>query len=214
MRVRLALFALCALAGAALADPPEEELHAAPGSIAYGMIENADAEGVFELVHDGQVTLRHVGSGLICYFLRDGSGGRLLLFAGLPRGDDVACDSANGTESVTLYATRHGAPTTVDAQMDNARAELVQRFPNAQPFAVAPLAPEPGAPKQSVERFLIARDGDRLFSSISLGIIGDWTIMLRYSLIAPDDAALERAELVSSALFREALDQVAHSQTP
>lgn len=196
----------------ALADPPEEELTAAPGSIAYGMIEGADAEGVFELVHDGQVTLRHVGSGLVCHFRRDGEGGRLLLFAGLPRGDDVGCDSTDGSESFTLYATRYGAATTVEAQMDNSRAELLQRFPNAQPFAAASLAPEPGAPKQAVARFLIARPGDRLYSSISLAIIGDWTMLMRYSLIAPDDAALARAELASTGLFGEALDQVMQAQ--
>ena len=61
------------------------------------MIENAEASGVFELVHDGQVTLRHVGSGMICHFARDGEGGRLILYPNnLPRGDDVACEWRDG----------------------------------------------------------------------------------------------------------------------
>jgi hypothetical protein len=97
--------------------------------------------------------------------------------------------------------------------MNNARSELLRRFPNAQFFAGASAAPQASGPKQATERFLIARAHDRIYSSISLAIIGGWTIMQRYSLIASNDAALERAELASSGLFQEALDQVVQDQT-
>jgi hypothetical protein len=216
MRMRLLPAAFILAAGfraSALADPPEEELTAAPGSIAYGMIENADAEGVFELVHNGQVTVRHVGSGLVCHFMRDGAGGRLLLFPGLARGDDVGCDSMQDRVSITLYATRYPPPWTLDQSIADAEAAIRQRFPDAVPH-VATLV-DPGLPfPRRTAHFIVTHNAERMFTSASVAQIGDWTIKLRYSAYAPDDAAARQAEIAAGLVFAGALEEIAAPPNP
>ena len=70
MRRLLLTLALALGTTPAFAQGTEEEPQAAPGSIAIGMIENADAIGIFDIVHNGQVSVRHLRSGLRCDFDR------------------------------------------------------------------------------------------------------------------------------------------------
>jgi hypothetical protein len=211
--VTLAIFGLAA---PAFADPPEGELQAAPGSIAIGMIESASAEGVFDLVHDGQVTVRHVRSGLVCHFLRDGAGGRLVVFPQAARGEDVACDSSDGRESVTLYATRFSFPTTLDEQVVGADAAVRRRFPDARALPAPPDAVGAQMPARRLIQFLVARasDGAPMYTSASVAIIGEWVIKLRYTVLAPGESAVREGQLMSQAIFAEALGEMADHPPP
>ena len=133
-------FALCALP--AFAQDTEEAPQAAPGSIAIGMIEQVNGEGIFDLVHDGGVTVRHTRSGLTCHFLRSGDGGRLIVFdppadpahpaeITIPRGDDVACEMVEGDTHVRYFATRYPFGSTLEEQINGVETAIRARNASA-----------------------------------------------------------------------------------
>lgn len=193
---------------AAFADPPEDEPTAAPGSIATGMIETANAEGVFDIVHNGHVSVRHLGSGLTCHFLDSGDGSQLVLFPGLQRGEDVACDTNNGGEAYTLYATRYPLPTSAEEQIAGAEAAIRHRWPDARLYPSAMDVTVDGAPPSRTAEFIVMRDGVRSYTSAAVAIVNGWTIKLRYTAPAPDDDAARQAELIAGALFSSALTEI------
>ena len=200
--LRAAIIALALMAAPAFADPPEEELTAAPGSIATGMIEGAEADGVFELVHNGQVSVRHVGSGMRCDFARDGAGGSLTLFRGLPRGDDVACDFDYPNYKLTLYASRYPDAPPLNELLAGAVQSLRQIYPDASPVETAYYMSVENAPANVAARFLLTRNGARHYSSVHVAQIGAWTIKQRYSAPARTQAAINQAEISASMMFQ------------
>ena len=208
--MRWVVFALAlALAGPAFAQGTEAAPQAAPASIAIGMIEHAEADGVFELVHDSHATVRHVGSGLVCRFDDEGDGGRLILYPNLPRGDDVACDWNDGREFTTIYATRYPFNSTLQEQIDGATAAIRNRFGDAvaMPAATAP-ATDDGLPTRRTARFIVMREGQRYYTRASVARIGSWIIKLRHSAPAPDDDAAVEADERADALFSGALNGI------
>lgn len=215
MRRLLLTLALALGPAPAFAQGTEAEPQAAPGSIGYGMIENANAEGVFELVHDGHVTVRHVGSGLVCHFEDDDVGGRLILYQNaLPRGDDVACEQRAGNEFTILYATRYPFNSTLQEQIDGAEAAIRQRFGDAAPYPGAvERAAEGGLPLRRSTRFIVTLAGERYFTRASVARIGNWIIKLRYNVRAPDDAAAARADQAADLLFDSALREILNPAT-
>ncbi|MGD9817012.1 MAG: hypothetical protein AB7Q23_17575 [Hyphomonadaceae bacterium] len=214
MRRILCALALMALAPAAWAQD-ETEPTAAPGSIAEGMIEGADAQGVFEIVHNGHVSVRHVGSGMRCDFLRDGSDGRLVLFPGLPRGDNVACDSHQGSAIVTFYATRFPFETTLDEQLRAAEAAIRQVSPDAAAYQgpEQEIASDTLPPHGSAQ-FIVTRNGQRLYTRAAIALVGAWTIKLRYTAPAADDAAAAAAAETSWRMFVAKLDEMTAPPAP
>ncbi|MBN8608246.1 MAG: hypothetical protein J0L81_15110 [Caulobacterales bacterium] len=210
MRSWLIAFAL--FATPVLADPPEGELRAAPGSIATGMIEAASADGVFEIVHNGQVSVRHLGSGMRCDFAHEG--GRIVIFPTLARGDDVACDSQENGVYVTLYATRYPFASTAEEQASGAAAAIRQRFPDAQPAPITHRIESDTLPPHSTAQFLIMRDGVRQFTSVNVAMAGPWTIKLRYTAPARTDAEAQQAELAANLLFASTLTQIVAPPAP
>lgn len=182
----VAWLSLAAPALAQLAEEPRT-----PRSIAAAMIENADAEGVFEYVHDGFITLRHIQSGLVCRFLLDGQ--RVVIFPDLAHGEDVGCEQTDGRETVMLQATRYPEPRSLALLMADARAAVVQRFPNARPHANAAPAVRQGDPNTlesaHARYLLIDAAGERRYLRISLAIIDGWVLTLHYSVLASNGEA-------------------------
>lgn len=187
--MRYALLAFALVASPAFADPPEEELTAAPGSIAYGMIEEANADGVFDIVHNGQVSVRHLASGMRCDFARDGAGGEILILGEAPRGDNVACRTVDTRESFTLFATRYPDGRSLDEALAAAETALLERFPNARPHAADDAASEAGLPARRVSHFIAVVNGRRALTSVALAQANGWTYMVRYA------AVVEREDL-------------------
>jgi hypothetical protein len=185
--LKQALFALALIATPAFADPPEEEITAAPGSIAYGMIEEANAEGVFDIVHNGQVSVRHLASGLRCDFDRDGDGSRIVLFQGLPRGDDVACDTQHETEFFTIYATRYPDGRNLAAVLNEAEAVIRNRFPGATPAPAAVNVSSEDLPEQRARHFLVDIDGRQHFTSVAVAQANGWTYKVRFTTLVEDN---------------------------
>ncbi|MEZ5970190.1 MAG: hypothetical protein R3C31_00090 [Hyphomonadaceae bacterium] len=225
MRKLLLSLAFALSAAPAFAQGAEEAPQAAPASIAIGMIENADADGIFELVQDGGVTVRHVRSGLTCHFLRDGEGGRLIVFppqpgpAGradppsMPRGDDVACEMVERGVQVRYFATRYPFGSTLEEQIAGVDTAIRHRYPDAVRYpGETTRAADDGLPMRRSARFIISQDGARTFTRASVARIGDWILKLRYSAPAPDNAAAARADAAADMLFDGALAEIINPQ--
>jgi hypothetical protein len=210
--------ALTLSAAPAFAQGAEEEPQAAPGSIATGMIEQADADGIFDLVHNGQVSVRHLGSGLRCDFNREG-GGRIIIFGppagappppnAIPRGDDVACDMTEGAVQIRTFATRYPFGSTLEEQITGVEAAIRRRDANAVRYdGPAVRDTEDGLPLRRSTRFIITHEGARLFTRASVARVGNWIIKLRYTAPAPDDAAAAQADAAADMAFDSTLREI------
>lgn len=200
--IRTALLTLALLATPAFADPPEEEPTAAPASIATGMIEEANAIGVFDIVHNGQVSVRHLASGLRCDFENDGAGGSLALFPGLPRGDNVACDFEYPDYALTLYASRYPGPPPLNALLAQAVQAIGYVHPGAR--SVAPAngeIPQDAIPPRRRLGFIVTIDGVQHFTSVHIAQVGAWTIKQRYTSRAESGDAVRAADLAADRMF-------------
>jgi hypothetical protein len=221
MRRLLLTLALALGAAPAWAQGTEEEPQAAPGSIAIGMIEEANAIGIFDIVHNGQVSVRHLRSGLRCDFDREGNG-RLIVFApppnpaappgeepAIPRGDDVACDMTEGAVQLRFFATRYPFGSTLEEQIAGTETAIQRRDASAVRYpGVAVRDTEDGLPLRRTTRFIIVRDGARYFTSASVARIGDWILKLRYTAPAPDDATAAQADANAALAFDASLRQI------
>jgi hypothetical protein len=204
--MRNLLLALALFATPAFAQGTEAEPQAAPGSIAIGMIEAANAQGVFDVVPNGHVSVRHLGSGLTCHFTDNGEGGRIVIFPQLARGEDVGCDLNPDNASITLYATRYPFASNLDEQLAGAEAAIRQRFADARPSA-ATTATAANVP-QRASAFLITMNGAPRFTSVHIAQIGDWTIKQRYTVRAGTDAEISGAAQAATAHFAATLADI------
>lgn len=220
MRSLLLLLALALGAAPALAQGAEAAPQAAPGSIAIGMIEAVRGEGIFEIVHNGQVAVRHTRSGLTCHFARDG-GGRLIIFEPqrdpvrpdreptIPRGDDVACEMNEGGAQVRYFATRYPFGSTLEEQLAGVEAAIRRRDGSATSYPGETLrTSNDGLPDRRSARFIVTENGTRTFTRASVARVGDWIVKLRLSAPAPDDAAAARADQLADSLFDGALAEI------
>lgn len=223
MRWLLLSLAFALNAAPAFAQGTEEEPQAAPGSIAIGMIEEANAEGIFDIIHNGQVSVRHLRSGLRCDFARNGDGGRIIIFTPpappvntppaadptIPRGDDVACDMTENGVQLRYFATRYPFGSTLDEQIAGVETAIRRRNANATRYpGPATRDTEDGLPLRRSTRFIVTHDGVRQFTRASVARIGDWIIKLRYTAPAPDDAAAAEADAAADLAFDGALRDI------
>jgi hypothetical protein len=221
MRQLLLMLALAMGAAPAFAQGTEAAPQAAPGSIAIGMIEAVRGEGIFEIVHNGQVAVRHTRSGLTCHFARDGGGGRLIVFEpqrdptfpdrepAIPRGDDVACEMIEGGAQVRYFATRYPFGSTLEEQLAGIESAIRRRDASAAPYPGETLrTSDDGLPDRRSARFIVTQDGARTFTRASVARVGDWILKLRFSAPAPDDAAAARADQLADSLFDGALTEI------
>lgn len=203
--MRRLLFAMAMLAAPAWAEPPPaREPRAAPAAIAQELVEQAEAADLFEILPSEQsVVVRHTRSGLVCR-MDPSAANRIIVFPQAARGEDVACDSTDGHESTTLYATRFSFDTTLEEQIQGAEAAIRHRFPNARALASGPDDP----PSSRTAEFMITRDGAQMYTRASVTLVNGWAIKLRYTEAAPDQGATDRARAAASAIWRAAIAEV------
>lgn len=197
----------CALIFLTIAAPALAQTAPADQQAARDLIAAGQGDGVFEPVFADadQIVVRHMPSGLVCR-LAPGNTNRLVIFPQSARGEDVACDSQDGRQYVTIYATRYPFETNLEEQAAGAENAIRQRFPDAQPFAAS------SAPANRTVQFIVTRDGQRTYTSASLAQVGQWVIKLRFSAPAPDDAAAHAAETQANALFNSILAELSTRQ--
>lgn len=198
---------LVAIAFAGLTSPAFAQTNAS--SAAAQLIASARAEGVFEaLPSEGAVVVRHPRSGLVCR-LASGATNQLLIFPQAARGEDVACVTRTGRESVALYATRYSFDTTLNEQIQGVEAAIRQRFPSAEPIAAAMEISSDTLPRHRSVQFIVMADGARTFTRASVAQVGDWVVKLRYSVVAPDASAERQGEIAANLAFATALREMA-----
>jgi hypothetical protein len=201
MRRLLGALAFLSMASPALADPP-------PGGAALELIASSNAEGVFEaLPSERAIVVRHTRSGLTCR-LTPGDSNRLLIFPQAARGEDVGCETRNGRESTTLYATRYSIEAPLDEQIRGVEAAIRQRFPEAEPLGATMAISSDTLPAHRTVQFIIRPDGVRTYTRASVAQVGQWTIKLRYSVVAPDAEAVRQGELAANLAFASALRDI------
>ncbi len=215
MRRLLTAFALI-LVLAAPADAEDsangadaDALATAPISGSQAIIASANADGVFA-PGETEGSVRHLGSGLVCHFQSDGSGARLVLFPGLPRGDDVACEFVDGNQGIRLYATRLPQRASLDQLVDAVQAAVGRAAPGAAPYSpTLRIANSVGLPASRSAQYLVpGENGARDYLRVSVAQIGVWTIKMRYRAPAPDDATARRLEERSELTWRGVLGEM------
>ena len=205
----------CALAFALIAAPAwaqgtEEEPQASVGSLASGLIGDADAEGVFDIVPaEHQVAVRHTRSGLVCRMDPNGAN-RLIIFPEAARGEDVACETSDGNATIKLYATRFSFRTNVADQLAGSATAIQHHFPDARPFQMTLRASADGLPPSQTAHFLVHEaNGPQQYTRVSVAMIHGWVFKLRYTAPAANDAAAQQAALVADRVWAEALSEIA-----
>jgi hypothetical protein len=209
MRRLLCALALCL----AIASPAWAQGSATPD--AAGLIAQGNAQGVFEPVaSDELIVVRHGRSGLICR-LNPANTNRLVIFPQAARGEDVACDSTDGRESITLYATRYSFEASLDELLQGATAAIRHRFPDARELPASIQVSGEGLPAQLTSQFLVTRpeDGAQLYTRASVAFVGQWAIKLRYSTVAPTAEAAQQGEVTSGLIWSSTLNQLMQGRT-
>lgn len=204
MRRVLAALAVWAIAAPALAQ------EASVGSLGVELISRSDAEGVFEIIPSEQViAVMHARSGLTCRLSRTNTN-RLIVFPQAARGEDVACDSTDGREHVTVYATRYSFATSLEEQVTGASSALRRNFPNASALSgPASAAAAGGLPPSVSARFSYANaQGQTMFWRTTIAMVGDWVVKVRYQTLAPDAAARQSAERTADAIWRGVMGEL------
>lgn len=105
---------------------------------ADALIAAADAEALFDNTTDSDVpTVRHKPSGLVCAFEPGEADNGITIFeqgVGIPRGEDVGCNSTFGGAHHTLYATRYRPAMSAERALSDAVAAIRRRFPDARRY--------------------------------------------------------------------------------
>lgn len=191
------------------AEPP-----AAVESLGLELIARSNAEGVFEVIASEQViAVRHARSGLVCRLARDNSN-RLIVFPQAARGEDVACDSTDGRERVTVYATRYSFATNAREQIEGASAALQASFPSATALPGPAAAPaDGGLPPNVNARFSFTNaGGEQMFWRTNIAMVDHWVIKVRYTVVAPDAAARQNGERTADAVWRGVMGELMSNQ--
>jgi hypothetical protein len=168
---------------------------------------------VFEaLPSEQRLVVRHSRSGLVCRLALDNRN-RLIIFPQAARGEDVACDSTDGAESVTLYATRYSFEVSMQEVMAGTTSAIRQRFPDARELAPIAEAAD-AAPASRSAHFMVTRadDGALMYTRVSVAFVGQWAIKLRYSNVAPDAETAQRAEAAAGAIWSAALQELTQAR--
>jgi|CXWL01.1.fsa_nt_gi hypothetical protein len=210
---------LCALALAmaapTISEAQQSEPQAAVGALGLELISSASADGVFEVIPSEQViAVRHARSGLVCRLSRDNSN-RLIVFPQAARGEDVACDSTDGRERVTVYATRYSFNTTAQEQIAGAAEALRTSFPNATALPGPASAAASGAlpPSVSARFSLTNAGGEPMFWRTTIAMVDGWVIKVRYTVVAPDAAARQTGERTADAVWRGVMGELMSNRT-
>ncbi|MBI3440106.1 MAG: hypothetical protein HY054_15890 [Proteobacteria bacterium] len=183
----------------------------APPSAAAALIAAASAPDLFEaLPSDTQVVVRHSRSGLTCR-MHSSWRNRIMIFPDAARGEDVACESTNGSANIRLYATRYSFRTTLDQQINGAIAVIRQTSPDARDYTPTIAQAFPGLPATRTADFLLTRASNhaQMYSHVSVAMVSGWVYVLRYSAPAADAAAAHQAEIAAHALWQDTLGEVA-----
>lgn len=177
----LLFFALASGGAAAQDAPPQDE--PTPAVLAAAILEQAGVTDLFDVVPDDEhVRIRHRASGMICRFNTDREP-RIVVFDGLPRGEDVGCDYEEMGSDITLYFTRYAEPTTIEEQIGIANNAIINRFANAKPYETTMEMTRDGLelPASLTVQYTISDSAGKRFTRASVAMHNGWVIKMRYT---------------------------------
>ncbi len=211
--ILIAAAAMAVATAAFAADaPPDPADVARARAEADAMIARAKAGDVFEnATEDAGVRVRHKGSGMTCGFDGSPDDSVTVFNSGLPRGDDVGCESKILDLKVSFYATKFPQPMTVDQATAYYVDSIRRVHPEAKPFtgsaADLSIGGDDGAafPPIRTARFVIVIDGKRYYSRLSVAVVKGWVIEERVT--GPEDKATE-ADLMGGLFMLSAVNDV------
>lgn len=179
MLARLTFIAALAFAPMAAAQPPEADTpiqRSAAWTQAQTLIDGTGAPNLFENQSTAtRMIIRHKASGLICNYSPNEKNNSLMLFPGLPQGDDVGCNADAGNIYMTYYATRYGPGVSIqDAAADTA-AGIRNRFPDARPYegAVVQITAPEGVGEQVYLAYIVGQGDRSLHAQARLAKVGE-----------------------------------------
>jgi hypothetical protein len=155
------------------------------------------------------IRLKHKASGLVCVFNPGEPANRVYVFAGAPRGDDIACATAGEVGERTLYASRTPGRTLADAFAHDV-AEVRKSHPDAQDYALPPgtdspilaMLNIPPMPPSRTARFI----ADHQFTTVSSAVYKGWSLEFRFT--CPEETDDIAAATVQPTLWVSILAQI------
>lgn len=213
MIARLTFIAALAFAPMAAAETPGADTPVQRSSAwtqAQTLIDGTGAPGLFENQSTAtRMIIRHKASGLVCDYSPDEKNNSLMLFPGLPQGDDVGCNADAGNIYMTYYATRYGPGVSIqDAAADTA-AGIRNRFPDARPYegpVVQVTAPD-GVGEQVYLAYVVRQGDQSLHAQARLAKVGEWIFKQRMS--TPENMALGAETMLSVGRWTDVLEAAA-----
>jgi len=206
----LSIAALLVLAPTPAVPPAADPALAALRAEADAVIRRAAAEG--EFVNDTRKdfpAVRHEASGMRCLF-QPGRGDNAIVRTGASAG--VSCVSRPVGFRQTLEAAPLPGSGTLDSVFEASVAELTAGRPDARPHRSAGFAvrvepssgPAPAEPRTAA--FLLTRDGEAVFSRVSVAVVDGWIIRQRFEAPA---AQADEAELLAGVVMSTTLIDLA-----
>ena len=177
---------------------------------AQALIDGTDAPELFENLSTGdRMSIRHKASGLVCVYSPGEANNSLMLFPGLPRGDDVGCNADAGNIYMTVYATRYGPGTSTADATESAAQGIRNRFPDARPYAGPVVVPQvPAGVGEPTFVAFVTGEGDRaLYAHARLAKVGEWIFKQRMS--TPEPMMVGAEALISTGRWTAVLEAAA-----
>lgn len=190
------------------APPPTPEDIAAARANADAVIAKFGVADLFDNVTVGAIpSVRHKASGLVCHVDIDSPISNIHVYEGLPRGEDVSCNSRILTVTETLYATRYPQRPTAEMIVDASIEAIRQNFTKVKPFEGPSLSISTGEtdlPTPVTVRLQARLQGKPVYTRSSAVVVGDWVFAQRVT--APLDDQMMADILAGVSLNRMLVD--------
>jgi hypothetical protein len=177
---------------------------------AQTLIDGTGAPSLFENQSTAtRMIIRHKASGLVCDYSPDEKNNSLMLFPGLPQGDDVGCNADAGNIYMTYYATRYGPGVSIQDAAAETAAGIRNRFPDARPYegAVVQVTAPEGVGEQVYLAYVVGQGDRSLHAQARLAKVGEWIFKQRMS--TPENMALGAETMLSVGRWTDVLEAAA-----
>ena len=194
-------------AASARTDGDAQTQRSASWTKAQALIDGAGAPDLFENQSTAdRMVIRHKASGLVCIYSPDEPNNSLMLFPGLPRGDDVGCNADVGNTYMTFYATRYGPGASVGDAAGVAAGGIRNRFPDARPYEGPVVQPDvpAGVGEEAYVAYVVGQPGQTLHAQARLAKVGEWIFKQR--MTTPEDLAMGAELLLSVGRWTDVLE--------
>ena len=153
-----------------------------------------------------RMVIRHKASGLRCDYSPDEQNNSLMLFPGLPHGDDVGCNADAGNIYMTFYATRYGPGVSVQDAAEEAAAGIRNRYPDARAYdgPVVQADVPTGTGEQAYVAYAVGQGDRSRHAQARLAKVGEWIFKQR--MTTSESMVLGAETMLSVGRWTDVLD--------